>query len=341
MVKPKTPEELKVATVGTIRKWYADLAKNHDAILNEKLKQCQHCGDWLSTETGFYRDDRFCGGRFYICKQCIQAMVEQRKKKTDIPNETKESVQRVLQMMDLPYIDTLYEDCEKGAYDAIKERNRRSPFATYITCIKSLPQHKGKKWKDSVFPKTFGSSDYEANPKIVEIFGKGFSNEDYEYLQGQFNDWCSRTQVDSKAQEMYVVQICLQSLDVYKDRRMGKDVTNKLKALDNLMSSANLQPKQNVNSAASDSLTFGQLIEKWEEEKPIPEPSEEFKDVDGIGKYIRVWFMGHLAKMLGLKNAYSKEYEEEIAKYTVTKPQLQEEGRSEEIYQVMFGKGDD
>ena len=103
------------------------------------------------------------------------------------------------------------------------------------------------------------------------------------------------------------------------------------------MAAANLQPKQNVTSAASDSLTFGQLIEKWETEKPIPEPDEEFKDVNNIGRLIRIFFAGHLSKALGLKNSYSEEYETEMDRYTVRKPEEQEDKVSD-VYQEIFGK---
>ena len=116
------------------------------------------------------------------------------------------------------------------------------------------------------------------------------------------------------------------------------DVTKKLDALDKLMNAANLQPKQNVSNSANDSLTFGQLIEKWENEKPIPEPTEEFKDVDGIGKYIRVWFTGWLSKALGLRaNVFTKEYDDEISKYTVVKPDADDENTSDEVYEQIFG----
>ena len=87
-------------------------------------------------------------------------------------------------------------------------------------------------------------------------------------------------------------------------------------------------------------LTFGQLIEKWEEEKPIPEPSPEFKDVDNIGKYIRVWFKGHLARAFGLDNGYSKEYDEYIEQYKVKKQEVAEDGCSDDIYDTLFGRGD-
>ena len=69
-----------------------------------------------------------------------------------------------------------------------------------------------------------------------------------------------------------------------------------------LLGSANLKPVQNNDNALADSQSFGTLIKKFEEEKPIPEPDPEWKDVDGIVKYITVYFLGHLCKMIGIKN---------------------------------------
>ena len=33
----------------------------------------------------------------------------------------------------------------------------------------------------------------------------------------------------------------------------------------------------------------------------MPEPDEAWQDVDGIRRYINVWFLGHLCKMMGIK----------------------------------------
>lgn len=338
----RTPQVIKRMNVANLREEYNELATEYNKIVDLKYLFCHVCGEFISSDTGFYTDDRFASGKFPICKRCVLKMIEQRERKDDEPNETKESVQNMLRLMDLPYIDSFYEDCCKGAWDEAKEKNRSSPFMTYNTSLRSLPQWRGMKWKDS----EFGSEDTtdktqlskrQPRKEIIKLFGSGFGTEDYLYLQDQYDDWCSRTQVDSKSQQTYVTQICMQLLDISKDRRANKDVTKKLEALDKLMNAANLQPKQNVSNSATDSLTFGQLIERWETEKPIPEPSEEFKDVDGIGKYIRVWFTGWLSKALGLKaNVFTEEYDEEIKKYTVEKPEEYEEGTSNEIYDRLF-----
>ncbi len=336
----KSENEIRRMGVSDMRKAYQELAGFYEKILNHEILLCPNCGDWYKADTGFYQDKAYATGRYPICKQCLMSMVEQRKRPSDKPNETKESVQRVLRMMNRVYDDDFYEQCIAGALDKTKEKNRSSPFATYITAISSLPNWQGKTWDDSIF-EDGGEIKEETKRKprkeMRKIFGAGFSDEDYLFLQDQYDDWCARTQVDSKSQQTYIVRICCKLLEIWKAQRQGDDTSKMDESLNRLMEAAKLQPKQNVDNAATDSLTFGQLIEKWEQEKPIPEPTEEFKDADGIGKYIRVWFTGWLSKALGLKaNVFTKEYDDEISKYTVKREERYEDG-SAEIYDQLFG----
>jgi len=83
---------------------------------------------------------------------------------------------------------------------------------------------------------------------------------------------------------------------------------------------------------------MGQMIEKFENERPIPEPDPEFRDVNKIGKYIRVWFSGWLSKALGFKNVYSKEFDDYVKQYQVENPALSQDEESDEIYSTLFGK---
>ncbi len=341
LIKTKSAREVAKIGVVALRKDYAALADDYNKILDNELLMCPKCGDWLKADSGFYSDANYSTGRFPVCKRCLLQMVEQRAGDNDDPHETKESVQRVCQFMDVVYDDDFYEQCVKGALDDAKEKNRNSPWSTYITATKSLPQWRGKAWKNSNFggsTEHYEVEDRKPRPEIIKMFGSGFTNEDYLYLQDQYDDWCNRTAVDSKSQQLYVVRICFKQLDIWKAQKAGIDTSKLDASLNDLMNAANLQPRQNVSNAATDSLTFGQLIERWEQEKPIPEPTDEFKDVDGIGKYIRVWFTGWLCKALGLNaNVFTKEYDEEIAKYTVEKPDFTDEGGADAIYDRLFG----
>jgi len=91
-----------------------------------------------------------------------------------------------------------------------------------------------------------------------------------------------------------------------------------MNVLRNLMTDLNIKPVQETGANALEQATFGNLVKKWENERPIPEPEDEFKDVDGIAKYIKTWFTGHFAKMINMEDNSLKMYEEEILKHTVS-----------------------
>ena len=133
-----TPEEIKHLGAAKVREAYNTLAEDYNRIFDRTYLICSMCGHPQRAEEGFYKDDRFIAHRFPVCKRCIQKVVEQRKSDKEEPNETKESVMKVLQILDLPYLDDIYEQCAKGAADGLKERNRRSPFATYIVMMLSM-----------------------------------------------------------------------------------------------------------------------------------------------------------------------------------------------------------
>ena len=274
-------------------------------------------------------------------------MVEQRTKKNDKPRETKESVQYVLRMMDLPYINDAYESACKTVSDELNEKNRKAPWLQYMVMIKSLPQWNKLTWKDSEFGADSISEDDEIkeNSRTIKSakkrFGNGYSNQDYMFLENEYQDWVKRYQCENKAQELLFKRICFKELDIEKAQKEGRDTKELDKSLQELMTSMNLKPSQNTSNALTEAKTFGQLIQKWENEKPIPECDEDFKDVDRVGLYIDVFFKGHLSKMMGLKNAFSHKYEQFINKYTVNKPQYDEDSDSEALFDKIFGTKDD
>lgn len=334
------PKEVQAIGNVEVRKQYNKLAEAYNKLTNFDYLYCHKCNTFWITKN-FYPDKRFASGYYPICRDCVLDMATDFDKKKNKRIDNRHKLIKMFEDLDVVFLDTMYKKSCAAIADEKGENPTSTVFQHMIAQVKSLPQYTKLKFKDSDFGRDTEIVEFEderkASAATKKRFGSGFTESDYLYLQDQYDDWCSRTQVDSKSQETYVMQICLQLLDIDRDRKDGKDVSNKLKALDTLMNAANLQPKQNVDNSSTDNLSFGQLIEKWENERPISEPSDEFKDVDGIGKYIRVWFSGWLSKALGLKNQFSEECEEEIAKYRVTKTESQEEGSSDDIYNTMFG----
>ena len=339
----RSEAEIKAATVSKVKSYYNELARDYDRVINQDYILCPVCGEFV-TRDNFYTDKRYAIGVYPQCKKCVLAEVEQRKNKNDKPNETKDSVQKMLQKMDLPYIDSLYESLCKDVADEINEKNKRSPFLAYLPPIKSLPNWKGKTYADSEFEPGVITDEEEVklNQKTIKAakkrFGAGiYNNEQYMFLEQEYQDWTHRYSCENKSQELLFQRICCKELEINEAQRAGKDTKELDKTLQDLLGSANLKPSQNNSNALTEAKTFGQLIEKWENEKPIPEPDEEFKDVDRIGLYIDVFFKGHLSKMMGLKNGFSSLYEKFMRKYTVNKPEYDEDSDSEILFEQIFG----
>lgn len=336
----KTEDEIKRLTVANVKNEYNKLASDYNKILEGRYVYCHHCNEFLSRES-FYSDKTNSSGLFPICKKCLLEMVEQRNKKTDKPNETKESVKKVLRMMDLPYIDDLYESCVKSVSDEVNEKNRKSPFLQMITILKSLPQYRGKTWDDGdVEVENDSSSSRKVKQSTIRRFGQGLSSDDYIFLQDQYEDWITRYECKTKAQEELFERLCFKKLEIFKATRDGKSTKDLDASYQELMKTANITPRQNSLDTLSEGQTLGKLIEKWENERPIPEIDPELKDVDKIGQYIDVFYRGHMAKMLGLKNGLSHIYEKFMKKLTVTKPEYSEDENSEELFDKIFGNQD-
>ena len=253
----------------------------------------------------------------------------------------------MLQKMNLPYIDELYESCCQSVANEVNERNKKSPFLAYLVPIKSLPQYRGKTWLHSEFEKDVVTEEEETklNSKTIQVskkrFGAGYTNEDYMFLENEYQDWITRYECNSKAQEEVFENLSMIKLLKKRALKEGKPTKDLDKQQQDWLDTGNLKPKQNTMDTFSDAQTFGTLIQKYEETRPLPEIDPELEDVDKIGLYIDVFFKGHASKMLGLKNNFSHIYEKFMKKYTVTKPQYDDEEDSEDVFNRVFGMSDE
>ena len=342
--KAITPEEVKRTPIAELRTYCNKIFEKYNKMLDGDIVFCPYCGMPKAKPTAFYSDKRFKFGVFPQCKDCVRLEVEQRTDTRQEPNETEESVQKMLKKMDLPYIDALYKKCVKNVADDVGEHSKSSPFLSYLTQVKSLPQYSGYNWMNSDFGLDGGEDitikDTRKNQKIIrdgkKRFGLNYTNEDVYWLENEYQDWIARYPCESKAQEMLFKTLTCQEYEREQLRIKGKNTKDVDTAIQNTMAALNIKPSQSKTDALVDSLSMGQLIEKWELEKPIPEPEDEFKDPDKIGLYIDVFFKGHLAKMMGLKNAFSTLYEKVMDKYRVKKPELNEE-EDEALFNQIFG----
>lgn len=345
VLDPLSDNEVNKMTVVNLRTAYKKLADFCRKILNGNIVYCSHCGQWR-TRMAFYSSDVSADHlEHYACKECILDECTDYDKKTGIRTDNREKTIETFKRLNWYFDEGIYNDQLQSLSEQTGEKVRSTAVQQWIVICRSLNDYKCLTFRDSVF---FDSDDEsiqltskrKPRKEIIKLFGSGFTTEDYLYLQDQYDDWCARTEVDGKSQQTYIIRICFKLLDIYKAQKSGKDTEKLDKSLNDLLLAANLQPRQNVGNASTDSLTFSQLISKWELERPIPTPDPELCDVSGIGKKIRVWFGGWLANAIGLDVPQSQEYLDEVNKYTVTKPSIEEKEGSSAIYQKMYGSGE-
>ena len=218
-----------------------------------------------------------------------------------------------------------------------------------MTALQSLPQYKGKRWKDSVYTEFESNSDEDdginENSRLMKAarkrFGQDLDLSDLYYLETQYEDWISRYECQTKAQEELFERLSFKKWEIMKATKVGASTEKLDKTYQELLSTANITPRQTGMDAFADAQTLGTLIQKWEEEKPLPEIDPELQDVDKIGLYLDAFFRGHTSKMLGIKNAFSNIYEKVMSKYTVKPPSYEDDEDSEAVFNKIFGTQED
>lgn len=161
---------------------------------------------------------------------------------------------------------------------------------------------------------------------VVQYWGTGFTPEMYVELENRRKYWLSQYPdgtILNPGEEGILRQICNLEISINQDRAAGKPIEKSVNALNALFGSMNLKPSQK-KELEDNGIPFGVEIARFEDDEPIPEPDEDFKDVDNLRHNIITWFLGSLCKTAGIKNDYSRLFENEVSKYTVERPKYED-----------------
>lgn len=293
-------------------------------------KVCYHCG--ISKKIGQFAKNQFSeDGYDGICKKC---------RKETIQNE--EDLVKYSELNTRPFHKDLLEKSMDKHSESLKIKYKSDSDKYYKEVFKKAmtDYYRGMNFSDRSFSPDEFRVDKSINDNakidnshpvakdVISFWGKGFSNSDYNFLEDYYNDIIISYEHDSPIQRNIYKNMAITQLEANKARSENRinDYDKLMKSLSNLMNDANIKPVQETGANAAEQATLGLLIKKWENERPIPDPEDEFKDVDGIMKYVQVWFLGHLSRMLNIENSYSKIYEDELEKYTVDNPTHEERG---------------
>lgn len=319
--------------------------------------QCLCCGKEYDSES-FYISNSIqfkAIKKLPYCIDCLDNIYNDYKNeyiKLEYDNPEKKAVQRVCMAFDLYYSDKIYDSAVRYYSKKSHQSKNSLNFISFYFQQLKLAQYKNKNYNSTVANQHQEAKEIECLSmvddnnndiknelitKAKKFFGSGFDDNDYLFLQEQYEDWTTRHECQTKSQEEMFKQICFTQLELLKATRAKMDTKDLQATFLKQLEASKLQPKQNKNNTLSESQTFGTLIDKLENTRPVADIDEDLQDVDNIGLLLDVFFRGHLAKFMGLKNGLSKIYDKYMKKYTVEKPEYQDEEDTEALFDSIFG----
>ena len=293
------------------------------------------------------------GDRMIICKNCLKKVYNeflQKYRNPELDEEfddekaEKKAIRRMCMLYDIYYSDTLFEYA-KNSKERAKEKGKDVDLITSYVNQSNLKSFRNKTYEDTleeyndldIMHSDESENDDEISEKWIKFFGDGMNKADYQFLIHEYLDWTTRHECQTKAQEEVFKRISFNQLKHHKKILAGEDTKDEDATLQKLLDTGNLKPKQNSLESMSDAQTFGLLLNKFEDTRPLPEIDPALKDVDHIGQYIDVFYRGHSSKMLGLEQNYSQLYDDYMKQYTVTKPEYSDDENSEALFNAIFG----
>lgn len=261
---------------------------------------CNKCQKALAVENNFYKlkDNTLCLYPIYpVCKKCLKEQYE----KLRFEHGDKNGLKIILRKLDRPYLDDIVNK-------AI-ERDNNDILGYCIKTLNGLSQYTSMTYDDSDFIKSKALvENVEGVKSQVEEFteeewarwsGYGLQPEEMLSCNVFYNDIVEQYEFDSINELISVEQLAVANVQLKKAFKDGD--TNAVERLRKTISSIegdlSIQGKQKKDSMNKE--TFGNFIRQIEQEEPIPEPKDEFKDVDGIWKLVKRYILGYLAVAMG------------------------------------------
>lgn len=305
---------------------------------------CPRCGTAFSRQKGYfpvshspmYRKT----GYLCWCSDCVEEMYDHYR---EVLGDDKAAMRRMCMKLDLYWDDAIYDMVDKGSGVQSRIRNYigKTNLARYIdkTYDDTLAKEDTDGIKMTQIYDTPPTLEPALEPDIddtvpdeVRLFwGSGYSSQMYAELEERLHYWMGKYPADfvpDIGTETLIRQICGLEVDIAHDRAAGRSSEKNVKALNDLLGSANLKPVQQKDMMVDtdlENMPLGVGIQKWENARPLPPTPDEMKDQSGIIKNVTTWFLGHACKMVGLKNSYCQMYEDAINKYRVDYPEYADE----------------
>lgn len=325
---------------------------------------CRTCGTAYGRNKGYFpvsHGELYKGiGYLPYCRDCVEKLYV---KYLAECNDKRLAVRQVCRKLDIYWNEKVFEVSDKM-------NSSRTLMTSYLTKV-NLVKYAGMSYDDTlreegvlwVEPRGYAAIaeadiadpgqnneqedpvDEETPEEIVMFWGPGYTNKMYMDLEQRRQYWISRFPKGSVIDigtEAIIRQICNLEIDINIARAAGKPIDKYVNSLNTLLGSAMLKPNQIKEDPDIDleKMPLGVGIQKWEQYRPLPKTPDDCKDVNKLIKNISIWYLGHACKMLGIRNGYSKMYEEKMEELRVKQPEYEDTDDEEMLYDIFGGASD-
>ena len=274
---------------------------------------CTACGEAKKPNIDFYLSRsklyKFNDARMPICKECLSSLFKELNAKYS--DETK-ALYHLCMLFDIYFSKELVE--KSNSNNNYGEEDNL--LKTYMKNINSLRQYKFESsmssdcivLDDSLIidkdkeVKINKNTPFEVTNDMEIRWGASLPLEDYVFLESKYKEFTDVYECRTPAQRLIFEQIAKCLLRGEKALKKDNDVAfEKMNNMvSKLMTDGNIKPIQEASVAEDDTATWGKWINLIEQERPIGEASEQFKDVDKIISYITKWFTRQMQRVFDL-----------------------------------------
>lgn len=294
-------------------------------------------------------------GYLHVCKSCVDAMYNAYLAQC---HNAKDAVRQMCRKLDLYWSENVFETVSR-------KNTERSMMTQYIAKINSVTyagksydntlSDEGTLWtfkpeeankseekqeQDAVdeVDQALQNTDQEIPEDVMAFWGYGYAPDMYAELEQRRSYWSSSlpagTQMDAVTDAL-LRQICFMEIDINRDRARKKSVDKKVATLNTYLNAMLKQTqKKDEYDATMDNTPLGVWLYKFENKRPLPEIDDDLKDTNHILRYVFTW-LGHVCKMLGKKNGFSRLYENEVERLRVERPEFDDEDDEEAVMDIL------
>ena len=165
----KKPAVERKIPIAEIRAENVKLKAENDS-LKEKCR-CHRCNRLLSTERFYVNTDPMSGTGLTIwCKDCCKDVAMRKDKNGEFHPSTPESIKTVLEYIDKPFIDAVYNSSMAECNNLNSGKVKYDVWTAYIKNIQ-MGQYAGQRWRDSdMFKVRIKYDDEKSEQEIVEEY---------------------------------------------------------------------------------------------------------------------------------------------------------------------------